>query len=54
MSLEPDHYPLKDCLCLFKHVDLSCQSKAQAMLVKIVLCWMSVIHFQNMKHEKLR
>ena len=54
MSLESEHYLLEDCLCLLKHVDLSRQSEVQAMLVKIVLCWMSVIHSQNMKHDKLR
>ena len=54
MSLESEHYLWEDCLCLLKHVDLSWQSEVQAMLVKIVLCWMSVIHSQNMKHDKLR
>lgn len=54
MSLESEHYLLEDCLCLLKHVDLNQQSEVQAKLVKIVLCWMSVIHPQNMKHDKLR
>lgn len=54
MSVGSEHYLLEDCLCLLKHVDLSRQSEVQAMLVKIVLCWMSVIHSQNMKHDQLR
>lgn len=35
-------------------MDLSRQSEVQAILVTIVLCWMSMIHSQNMKHDKLR
>lgn len=54
MNLESEYYLLEGCLCRLKCVDLSRQSEVQAMLVKNVRCWMSVIHSQNMKHDKLR